>query len=132
MSSKVFIRSIGKRKNAIAKVKLIEGNGKIVINDINGNKYMQYNSNLLYIIQSPLKVLNLAEDFDIVVNCKGGGLSGQADAIKLGVARSLCKLSIINRPLLKRHGFLTRNAKVKERKKYGLKKARKAPQFSKR
>ena len=86
----------------------------------------------LNLIRAPLKELNLAEQFDIVALVKGGGLTGQAQAIQLGVARQLCKIDNENRALLKPFGFLTRDARIKERKKYGLRKARKAPQYSKR
>ena len=83
-------------------------------------------------IWAPLKVLNLEKRFDIITIVKGGGITGQADSIQLGIARLLCKMEVQNRILLKPHGFLTRDARIKERKKYGLRKARKAPQYSKR
>jgi len=123
---------LGKRKEAVARVFLIPGNGNLIINKLSGNKYLQYNENYLNIIWAPLKELNLDEQFDIVTLVKGGGLTGQAQAIQLGVARQLCKIDNENRALLKPFGFLTRDARVKERKKYGLRKARKAPQYSKR
>ena len=123
---------LGKRKEAVARVFLIPGNGNLIINKVPGNKYLQYNENYLNIIWAPLKELNLAEQFDIVTLVKGGGLTSQAQAIQLGVARQLCKIDTKNRALLKPFGFLTRDARVKERKKYGLRKARKAPQYSKR
>lgn len=128
----VINKSIGRRKSAIAQVELRNGSGKLIINGTEGSKYMQHNPKVVYAIQYPLKILGLEESFDIIVKCKGGGLTGQSEAIKLGIARSLCKLNTTHRSLLKSHGLLTRNARVKERKKYGLKKARKAPQFSKR
>jgi len=123
---------LGKRKEAVARVFLIPGNGNLLINKVSGNKYLQYNENYLNIIWAPLKELNLNEQFDIVTLVNGGGLTGQAQAIQLGVARQLCKIDDANRSLLKPFGFLTRDARVKERKKYGLRKARKAPQYSKR
>ena len=123
---------IGKRKEAIARVFLIPGEGNLVINKISGNKYLQYNDNYLNTVWSPLKKLNLNEQFDIIALVKGGGLTGQAEAIQLGVARQLCQIQKNNRPILKPFGFLTRDARIKERKKYGLRKARKAPQYSKR
>jgi small subunit ribosomal protein S9 len=123
---------LGKRKEAVARVFLIPGNGNLIINKLSGNKYLQYNENYLNIIWAPLKELNLDQQFDIVTLVKGGGLTGQAQAIQLGVARQLCKIDNENRALLKPFGFLTRDARVKERKKYGLRKARKAPQYSKR
>lgn len=123
---------IGKRKQAVARVFLTAGEGNIIINKIPGEKYLQYNTSYLGNIWEPLKILNLDKQFDIIVLVKGGGLTGQADAIKLGVSRLLCKMDQQNRPILKPYGLLTRDARIKERKKYGLRKARKAPQFSKR
>ena len=123
---------IGKRKQAIARVFLISGKGNLVINKISGNKYLQYNDTYLNRVWASLKELNLEKQFDIIVLVKGGGLTGQADAIQLGVARQLCKLDKNNRAILKPFGFLTRDSRIKERKKYGLRKARKAPQYSKR
>jgi small subunit ribosomal protein S9 len=123
---------IGKRKRAIARVFLIPGTGIITINKISGEKYLQYNTNYLNNIWSPLKKLNLNNQYNIVAIVKGGGLTGQADAIKLGVARLLCKMENENRIILKPFGFLSRDARIKERKKYGLRKARKASQYSKR
>ena len=123
---------LGKRKQAVARVFLIPGTGNLVINKVSGNKYLQYNDTYLTTVWSPLKTLNLETQFDIVVLVKGGGLTGQAQAIQLGVARQLCKLDNQNRAILKPFGFLTRDSRIKERKKYGLRKARKAPQYSKR
>jgi len=123
---------LGKRKQAIARVFLIPGKGNLVINKISGNKYLQYNDTYLNSVWAPLKELNLEKQFDIIVLVKGGGLTGQADAIQLGVARQLCKIDKNNRAILKPFGFLTRDSRIKERKKYGLRKARKAPQYSKR
>ena len=123
---------LGKRKQAIARVFLIPGEGNITINKINGNQYLQYNDTYLTAIWSPLKELNLENQFDIVAIAKGGGLTGQTQAIQLGVTRLLCKIDKENRSILKPFGFLTRDARIKERKKYGLRKARKAPQYSKR
>jgi small subunit ribosomal protein S9 len=123
---------LGKRKQAIARVFLIPGKGNLVINKVSGNKYLQYNDTYLNSVWAPLKELNLEKQFDIIVLVKGGGLTGQADAIQLGVARQLCELDKNNRAILKPFGFLTRDSRIKERKKYGLRKARKAPQYSKR
>ena len=123
---------LGKRKQAIARVFLISGKGNIIINNTLGPKYLQYNETYLDLIRLPLQKLNLERQFDIIVIVKGGGLTGQAEAIQLGIARQLCKIDQRNRMILKPLGFLTRNAKIKERKKYGLRKARKAPQYSKR
>ena len=123
---------LGKRKQAIARVFLIPGEGNLIINKVNGNKYLQYNDTYLRTVWSPLEKLNLEKQFDIVTIVKGGGLTGQAQAIQLGVARLLCEMDKENRMILKPFGFLTRDARIKERKKYGLRKARKAPQYSKR
>lgn len=123
---------IGKRKQSIARVFLVPGNGNITINNTPGEKYLQYNLSYLNNIWSPLKVLNLDKQFDIITIVKGGGITGQAESIRLGIARLLCKMEVQNRSILKPYGFLTRDARIKERKKYGLRKARKAPQYSKR
>jgi len=122
---------IGRRKQAVARVFLTPGTGNITINNV-PEKYLQYNSAYLNTVWAPLQVLGLDKQLDITVIVKGGGLTGQADSIKLGVARLLCKMESQNRISLKPYGFLTRDARIKERKKYGLRKARKAPQFSKR
>ena len=123
---------LGKRKQAVARVFLIPGNGNLTINKVSGNQYLQYNDSYLNTIWAPLKALNLEKEFNIITLVNGGGLTGQAQAIQLGVARQLCEINSQNRITLKPFGFLTRNSRVKERKKYGLRKARKAPQYSKR
>jgi small subunit ribosomal protein S9 len=123
---------LGKRKQAVARVFLIPGEGNLIINKVSGNKYLQYNDSYLKAVWAPLKELSLEKQFDIVTLVKGGGLTGQAQAIQLGVARQLCKMDSQNRAILKPFGFLTRDSRIKERKKYGLRKARKAPQYSKR
>ena len=123
---------LGKRKQAVARVFLVPGEGNLTINKVSGNKYLQYNDSYLEMVWAPLKALNLETQFDIVVIVKGGGLTGQAQAIQLGVARLLCEMDHANRAILKPFGFLTRDSRIKERKKYGLRKARKAPQYSKR
>jgi len=123
---------VGRRKQAIARVFLIPGEGKLIINKKSGDKYLQYNDTYLNTVWSPLETLNLEKQFDIVAIVNGGGLTGQAEAIQLGVARRLIEMDKENRPILKPFGFLTRDSRIKERKKYGLRKARKAPQYSKR
>jgi small subunit ribosomal protein S9 len=123
---------IVRRKQATARVFLSPGNGTIVINKVSGEKYLQSNTTYLNNIWAPLKKLNLEKQFDIVALVRGGGLTGQTDAIQLGVARLICKMEKESRMTLKPYGFLTRDARIKERKKYGLRKARKAPQYSKR
>lgn len=122
----------GHRKNAIARVRLIPGSGKIIINGINGDSYLQFSPNYLQTSKSPLTSLGLENKYDVIVNSEGGGLTGQSEAIRLGLARALCKINSENRIALKFEGYLTRDSRSKERKKYGLRKARKAPQFSKR
>jgi small subunit ribosomal protein S9 len=123
---------LGKRKEAIARVFLVPGGGNIIINKVPGEKYLQYNANYLNMVKAPLEKLQLENQFDIIALVKGGGLTGQTEAIRLGVARLLCKLESTNRQILKPYGLLTRDSRIKERKKYGLRKARKAPQYSKR
>ena len=123
---------LGKRKQSVARVFLIPGEGNLTVNKVNGEQYFQYNDTYLKAIFAPLEKLTLDKQFDVVVNVNGGGLTGQAQAIQLGIARLLCAMDNGNRPVLKPFGFLTRDARIKERKKYGLRKARKAPQYSKR
>jgi small subunit ribosomal protein S9 len=123
---------IGRRKTSVAKVVLVPGTGSMMVNQKPGELYLQFNSQYITNSKIPLTVLGLENMYDIYVNTHGGGLKGQADAIKLGVARALCYISSENRTSLKTSGVFTRDARRKERKKYGLRKARKAPQFSKR
>lgn len=129
------LTATGRRKSAVAEVKLIPGSGNIIINGKPKIEYFQQNSSFLLAIESPLIHLNLQNNFDANIIVYGGGLAGQADAIKLGIARAICKVNASHKSLLKQKdsiSFLTRDARCKERKKYGLKKARKAPQYSKR
>ena len=123
---------LGKRKQAVARVFLVPGEGNIIINKVPGEKYLQYNESYLNTVWAPLEKLSLEKQFDIIALVKGGGLTGQTEAIQLGVARLLCKMEQQNRLILKPFGFLRRDSRIKERKKYGLRKARKAPQYSKR
>jgi len=123
---------LGKRKQSIARVFLIPGEGNLIINKVNGEKYLQYNETYLKTVFAPLEKLTLEKQFNVIVSVKGGGLTGQAEAIQLGIARLLSTREKENRGILKPFGFLTRDARIKERKKYGLRKARKAPQYSKR
>lgn len=123
---------LGKRKQSIARVFIVPGEGNLTINQTSGSQYLQYNDTYLNTVWAPLQKLNLDKQFDIVTTVKGGGLTGQAQAIQLGVSRLLCNIDKENRPILKSFGFLTRDSRIKERKKYGLRKARKAPQYSKR
>ncbi len=122
----------GRRKSSVARVRLVPGNGGLTINKKPGEDYLQANAAYLTAAKAPLETLGLEGEYDILVNVRGGGLTGQADSIKLGVARALCVLDPDNRMPLKTEGYLTRDPRQKERKKYGLKKARKAGQFSKR
>ena len=122
----------GRSKKAIARVRLIPGgNGTIVINDRAFEDYFPQGT-LQYIVKQPLVAVDVETKYDIFVNVVGGGYTGQAGAIRLGVARALLEAEENSRPTLKAAGFLTRDPRAKERKKYGLKKARRAPQFSKR
>lgn len=129
---KVTYSGTGRRKTSIARVRLIPGSGKLIINGLPGESYLQFSPNYLRISYGPLKTLGLSQEYDIHVKAEGGGLKGQTDAIRLGIARALCNINPENRTALKSEGFLTRDSRVKERKKYGLRKARKAPQYSKR
>nr|YP_010198671.1 ribosomal protein S9 [Gracilaria pacifica]UAD87087.1 ribosomal protein S9 [Gracilaria pacifica] len=131
-NSKTIYLGTGRRKTSIARVKLVPGSGKLIINGLPGESYLQFSPNYLRVSCSPLKTLGLNKEYDIYVTTEGGGLTGQASAIKLGLARALCRMNPENRITLKAEGFLTRDARIKERKKYGLRKARKAPQYSKR
>ena len=132
MKSQLIYEAIGRRKCATAKVSLINGSGNILINNQVAEKYFQYNLTYLKTIEAPLKKLELENQYQMIVKVFGGGLNGQADAIFLAVSRVLCNLNLENRTALKSEGFLTSDSRVKERKKYGLKKARKASQYSKR
>ncbi|MBD2179549.1 MULTISPECIES: 30S ribosomal protein S9 [Oscillatoriophycideae] len=131
-SDRVMYWGTGRRKSAVARVRLVPGNGQILINQKAGDLYLQFNTGFLSAVKAPLETLGLENEYDILVNAHGGGVAGQADAIRLGVARALCQLDPDNRKPLKTEGYLTRDPRAKERKKYGLHKARKAPQYSKR
>ncbi|MCL2354480.1 MAG: 30S ribosomal protein S9 [Oscillospiraceae bacterium] len=121
----------GRRKKSIARVRLVNGNGKITINKKDINDYFGVET-LKVIVKQPLTTTSTLDKYDVICKVVGGGLSGQAGAIRHGIARALLEANAEYRPALKSAGFLTRDARMKERKKYGLKKARKAPQFSKR
>ena len=125
------IQTVGRRKEAIVRVRLVPGTGKITCN---GRDLEAYFPSKVHqqLIREPLVTTEKAEAFDINANLRGGGITGQAGALRLAIARALCELDIDERPALKKAGFLTRDARVPERKKAGLKKARKAPQYSKR
>jgi small subunit ribosomal protein S9 len=121
----------GRRKEAVARVRLIPGDGSFVVNGRTLEEYFPTRVHRM-VAQAPLRLVGQEKDFDVVVTLKGGGISGQAGAIRLGIARALIDLNPELRAQLKEEGFLTRDAREKERRKYGLKKARKAPQYSKR
>ena len=121
----------GRRKKAIARVRIMPGTGVISVNKRTLDEYFGLDT-LKYIVNQPLEETKTTDKFDIYVNVKGGGFTGQAGAIRHGIARALCEADSTYRPALKKAGFLTRDPRMKERKKYGLKKARKSPQFSKR
>jgi small subunit ribosomal protein S9 len=125
------VQTVGRRKEAIVRVRLMPGTGKFTLN---GKSLETYFPNKLHqqLIREPLVTVEKTERFDIFANLQGGGTSGQAGALRLAIARALIEVDAEDRPSLKRAGFLTRDARATERKKYGLKKARKAPQYSKR
>ena len=130
-SKKVVYYGTGRRKSSIARVRFVEGSGKITVNGKSIDEFFGAET-LKVIVKQPLTVTNTLEKYDVIASVNGGGFSGQAGAIRLGVARALNEANAEFRPTLKSNGFLTRDSRAKERKKYGLKKARKAPQFSKR
>ncbi len=121
----------GRRKSSISRVRLVEGTGKITINGKDIDEFFGLET-LKVIARQPLTVTNTTSKYDVIATVKGGGFTGQAGAIRHGIARALNEANSEYRPALKQNGFLTRDPRMKERKKYGLKKARKAPQFSKR
>ncbi len=132
VKKKVQYWGTGRRKKAIARVRLIPGGeGNIVINKRTIDEYFGLET-LKFIVRQPLVLTSTLDKYDVAVNVRGGGTTGQAGAIRHGVARALCVADVEMRPALKAAGFLTRDPRMKERKKYGLHKARKAPQFSKR
>lgn len=121
----------GRRKTSVARVRLIPGTGKITINNRDFEEYIPNPATRLDILQ-PLTLTENTNNYDVIVNVDGGGISGQAGAIRLGITRALLEVNPEYRTILKKAGLITRDPRVKERKKYGLKKARRAPQFSKR
>jgi small subunit ribosomal protein S9 len=121
----------GRRKEAVARVRLVEGTGSYQLNGRSIDEFFPTRAHRM-IISSPLRLAGKDKDLDVVARIEGGGVSGQAGALRLGIARALIDLDPDLRPLLKKEGFLTRDPREKERRKYGLKKARKAPQYSKR
>ena len=129
--TKSYYYGTGRRKNSVARVRLFNGTGKITINGRDIDNYFGLET-LKLIVRSPLALTGTEGKFDIVVNVVGGGVAGQAGAIRHGITRALMESDAELRPALKKAGFVTRDPRMKERKKYGLKAARRAPQFSKR
>ena len=129
--SKPYFYGTGRRKHSVARVRLYAGTGKITINGRDIDDYFGLES-LKLIVRQPMELTNTAGRFDIVCTVSGGGVTGQAGAIRHGISRALLQSGEDLRPILKKAGFLTRDPRMKERKKYGLKAARRAPQFSKR
>ena len=127
----VVFNGTGRRKSSIARVRIMSGKGNITVNGKALDEYFGEET-LKVIVRQPLTVTDTLDKFDVICTVKGGGFSGQAGAIRHGIARALNEANLEYRPALKSNGFLTRESRAKERKKYGLKKARKAPQFSKR
>ena len=123
--------AVGRRKSAVARVRLVPGEGKVLINKRDIDDYFGLET-LKMTVHQPMNLVNVGGSFDVLVNVRGGGLTGQAGAIRHGISRALCKVNPELRDALKKAGFLTRDPRMKERKKYGLKAARRAPQFSKR
>lgn len=130
-SEKIMFYGTGRRKSSIARVRITEGTGNITINKKSIDEYFGIET-LKVIVRQPLSVTNTLDKYDVICTVKGGGFTGQAGAIRHGISRALLEANAEFRPVLKSNGFLTRDPRMKERKKYGLKKARKAPQFSKR
>ena len=126
-----MINALGRRKCAVARVYMTEGSGKITINKRDLTEYFP-SSILQFVVKQPLNLLQVADKYDIKVTLFGGGFTGQSQAIRLAIARALVKVNADDKKALRANGFMTRDPRMKERKKYGLKAARRAPQFSKR
>lgn len=129
--SKVQYYGTGRRKKSVARIRLVPGDGKIFINDRSIDEYFGLET-LKVIVKQPLVLTDTLGKFDVLCKVSGGGFTGQAGAVRHGISRALLEADESLRPILKKAGFLTRDPRMKERKKYGLKKARRAPQFSKR
>jgi small subunit ribosomal protein S9 len=129
--SKPLVQSTGRRKRAVARVRVRTGSGTVTVNGRTMNDYFPSRTHRMQVLE-PLKLTETAEVYDVDITLHGGGPTGQAGAVRMGIARALCALDGELRPPLKKAGLLTRDAREKESKKYGLKKARKAPQYSKR
>jgi small subunit ribosomal protein S9 len=131
LTTPVYAPTVGRRKEAIVRVRLVPGTGQF---KLNGRTIENYFPNKVHqqLIKEPFVTLEKVDQYDVIASLVGGGITGQAGALRLGIARALINIEPEDRPALKKAGFLTRDARIKERKKYGLKKARKAPQYSKR
>lgn len=130
-TEKLMFNGTGRRKKSIARVRIVAGNGNITVNQKSIDEY--FGTDILkVIVKQPLVATNTLDKYDVICTVTGGGFTGQAGAIRHGISRALLEANAEYRPVLKQNGFLTRDSRMKERKKYGLKKARKAPQFSKR
>ena len=129
--SRLEYRGTGRRKTSVSRVRLLPGNGKITVNNKDMDDYFVYET-LKVLVKAPLEVTETLDKYDVIADVKGGGYTGQAGALRHGISRALIESDSELRPILKKEGFLTRDPRMKERKKYGRKKARKSPQFSKR
>lgn len=129
--AKVQFIGTGRRKTSVARVRLVPGNGTITVNNRDIDEFFNYET-LKVLLREPLVITDTLNKYDVFVNVEGGGYTGQAGAVRHGISRALIEADPELRPILKKAGFLTRDSRMKERKKYGFKKARKSPQFSKR
>ncbi len=132
MADKKYIYGLGRRKSATARARLYKGKGEITINDKPALEYLSNNKSMLAEITDPLALAEKQDKYDVSIKVKGGGLAGQVDAIKLAISKALTTEMVDLRPILKKAGFLKRDPREKERKKYGLRSARRKEQFSKR
>ena len=130
-TNSIVYSAVGKRKRSIARIRLIPGKGNIIVNKREFDSYFGRVSNKIH-VREPLKLLDLEKTYDVIANVNGGGLTGQAGAIRHGISKALLDVNADYKPTLKKAGLLTRDARIKERKKYGLRGARRAFQFSKR
>jgi len=129
--AKVQYYGTGRRKKSVARVRLVPGTGNITVNKRDLDNYFDFDT-LKVLVKEPLVITDTLDKYDVIATVNGGGFTGQAGALRHGISRALLKADEELRPILKKAGFLTRDPRMKERKKYGLKKARRAPQFSKR
>jgi small subunit ribosomal protein S9 len=128
----ILYTGIGKRKTSVAKVFLTEGNGKITINNKSLDDFFMSLGEERELLKNPFLLINLPNKYDVIVKVHGGGVSSQLDAVQLGIVKAICAIDLEYRTIFKKHSLLRRDSRIKERRKYGLKKARKASQYSKR